>query len=91
MSNFQQLQEVDGKLQEAIGQLREQQTLVAKIDFARANQRTFLALLSNALRQFGWLERERASLIKKSSSELRCYRDTRNSSASKGEELNESA
>jgi hypothetical protein len=66
--NYHQLREVDGKLDQAVRELRAQNSLVATINFERANHHMFLALLSNALRQFGWLEKQRKSLIQQSSS-----------------------
>jgi hypothetical protein len=68
--SFRRLLEVDGRLDQAVRELREQHSLVARINFKSADHHTFLALLSNALRQFCWLEKQYKALIQQSSSEL---------------------
>ena len=62
--DLRQLVELDGRLGDAVQQLREQHCLIAAIDCKLAHlNNAFLALLSNALRQFRWLEKQRKLII----------------------------
>jgi hypothetical protein len=65
-----ELADIDGRLSDAVRQLREQHSLIAAINFKRANYDAFLALLSNALRQFSCLEKQRKRLLQKFAAEF---------------------
>ncbi len=70
LDNLRQLADMDDRLTDAVHQLREQHSLITEVNCKRANYQSFLALLSNALRQFGWLEKQRKELVKKLAPEL---------------------
>jgi hypothetical protein len=57
-----ELRDIDQSVNDAITELREQQELVARVDYPQ-NHYAMLALLSNGLRQFRWLERQRKNLL----------------------------
>jgi hypothetical protein len=56
------LPDIDKCMSDAIGELREQRELVTRVDTPRTHY-AMLALLSNGLRQFAWLERQRKNIL----------------------------
>jgi hypothetical protein len=59
-----QLYEIEGRLNEAVIHLREQQHIVDGLD-STISGTALISLLSSGLRHFSWLERERESLGRK--------------------------
>jgi hypothetical protein len=59
-----QLYEIEGRLNEAVVHLREQQHIVAGLDSTIAGT-ALMSLLSSGLRHFYWLEKERECLGRK--------------------------
>jgi hypothetical protein len=62
--DLQQLVDVDGRINDAIRQLREQRRVITEATWKQANFDALLSLLSGALRQYYWLEKQRRMLIR---------------------------
>jgi hypothetical protein len=65
-----QLVELEGRLSDAFLQLRQQHCLIGMIGCEKERFDVFLALLSDALRQFCWLEKHRRAVIHKVKAEF---------------------
>jgi hypothetical protein len=66
--NFEQVEDVDGRLSDAVRQLRAQHQLIAAMNCKSRNVEAFLPLLSDALRQYFWLRKQRKMVIQRSNS-----------------------
>ena len=64
-SKSRELADIDGRLDDALVQLREQQAMVALIDSEHDNKGVLLRLLSSVLEQFYSLQKHRKAVLKR--------------------------